>query len=1144
MPPKKGGGKKSKNDEWDDEAAERKLASLMAKKEDEEIDWDAESDDEPVQPIKPTAGKKTAFAMLMDDDNDDDDSDAKSHSDAEEVEKVEDKKPQKQEKKTEKKVDGPAQTKQDKKKGKKGKKGKQEDDDDLDAILANLEMSEKSAPAGKTKKKGGKKDEPESAVTVEGSKGGTPASTESAPVGSAPVVDVPETTEVAGDEGKKKKKKKKDKKKGEVEDEQEKEEKEEEAKEEVKEQAGGDAEEGEDEDDVVKDKKKKKKDKKKDKKKADKEEKDEGKGKKKKHVDMIKELLRAKQEAEEAELRRQKEEEERLEAIAKAKEEEERLAKERREAKKAKEKAAIERKKAEGTYLTAAQKEKQRIAAAKLAAAGLAKPAPTAVSDQVIYANLDRRAKKKLQEQRMKEQQLREQKEKEEAAAKLAKEAETPPPSKEETPESKSPTPAKEELLDDWEMAEEETNKTVEESEKTEMKPASRVVTATSDEKSLTAKSEESEEESSEEESESDEESESEEESSSDDESPKAKITKEEQMDLVRQRLAKRRELAESKRSTDNLRAPVICVLGHVDTGKTKMLDTIRRTNVQDGEAGGITQQIGATQVPADAIKERCKQVRDFTPELVKIPGFLIIDTPGHESFSNLRSRGSSLCDFAILVVDIMHGLEPQTIESLKLLLKRKTPFVVALNKIDRLYGYESNPRKDVYQHMKSQPQNTQLEFKERYEKIVGEFAEQAINVCLSNQNKNVDEYVSMVPTSAYLGDGIGNLMAFIVATTQKYYAEKLSFCEELDATVMEVKAIPGLGTTIDVILVNGRLKVGDIIVITGTDGAIMTPIRELLMPQPLKELRVKNEYGHYKEIQGAQGVKVLAKGLEKALAGLPLFVAHKVDEIDFLKQEAEAQLSQALMSIKKKREGVYVQASTLGSLEALLEFLKTQKIPYSNVNIGPVHKKDVQKAAAMLEHKPEFACILAFDVKIERDAQLYADQEKVKIFQADIIYHLEDNFLKYREELRLKARRENEHLAIFPCKLRVLPQHVFNARNPIVCGVSVEAGQLKRGTPICVPSKDCIFLGSVASIERNHEEIQLAKAGDEVCIKIENTTGEAPKLYGRHFNHEDPLVSRISRDSIDACKTYFRDDLTRADWQLVVELKRLLDIH
>uniref|UniRef100_A0A183D0H3 Tr-type G domain-containing protein n=1 Tax=Gongylonema pulchrum TaxID=637853 RepID=A0A183D0H3_9BILA len=241
----------------------------------------------------------------------------------------------------------------------------------------------------------------------------------------------------------------------------------------------------------------------------------------------------------------------------------------------------------------------------------------------------------------------------------------------------------------------------------------------------------------------SEEESDEEEEESSEDELD-GRESKEQLMEKVRARLQKRREQAEAKRSTDNLRAPVICVLGHVDTGKTKMLDTIRRTNVQDGEAGGITQQIGATQVPAAAIVERTKMVRDFNGSAMKIPGFLIIDTPGHESFSNLRSRGSALCDYAILVVDLMHGLEQQTLESLKLLRKKGTPFVVALNK--------------------------------------------GINVALANENPDPSEYFSMVPTSAFLGDGIGNVMAHIVNESQNRIAEQLAFCEELECTVMEVK--------------------------------------------------------------------------------------------------------------------------------------------------------------------------------------------------------------------------------------------------------------------------------------------------------------------------------------------------------------------
>lgn len=224
----------------------------------------------------------------------------------------------------------------------------------------------------------------------------------------------------------------------------------------------------------------------------------------------------------------------------------------------------------------------------------------------------------------------------------------------------------------------------------------------------------------------------------------------------------------------------------------------------------------------------------------LKVPGLLIIDTPGHESFSNLRSRGSSLCDIAILVVDIMHGLEPQTIESINLLKSRKTPFIVALNKIDRLYDWQTMSRKDVRDILKAQASNTQLEFEQRTKSVILQFAEQGLNAALFYENPDMRSYVNLVPTSAVTGEGMGNLLALIVEISQNKLAKRLMYSEELQATVLEVKAISGLGTTIDVILVNGSLREGDTMILAGTDGPIVTQIRSLLMPQPMKELRVK----------------------------------------------------------------------------------------------------------------------------------------------------------------------------------------------------------------------------------------------------------------------------------------------------------------
>nr|XP_018899870.1 PREDICTED: eukaryotic translation initiation factor 5B [Bemisia tabaci] len=847
-----------------------------------------------------------------------------------------------------------------------------------------------------------------------------------------------------------------------------------------------------------------------------KEEKDSGKGKGpgKKALAAMQEALRKMREEEE---KAQREEEERIRAIEeaeKARQEQLRVEQERKEKKKQKEKERKERLKAEGKYLTPKQKADRARALAlveALKAQGLVigekKPKSAHKKSDPHYNSHDKNTDAQ--------------------AAQSEVEVKIVDVKKEESEEKED------EIKDSWDMISSEEEEEEEAADKAEKAKAE-----TSElEKKMDGVKVKSD-------SESEDESGSDDSGSEDDDSDDSEGDKNEnRLQKIKQRIQKRRDKAEKKRSLDVLRAPIVCVLGHVDTGKTKILDKLRRTNVQDGEAGGITQQIGATNVPIDAIKEQGKIVKGFSQMELRVPGLLIIDTPGHESFSNLRNRGSSLCDIAILVVDIMHGLEPQTIESINLLKNKKTPFVVALNKIDRLYDWNSTPKKDIRETIKAQAPNTIVEFERRTKEVILQFAEQGLNAALFYENPDTRSYVSLVPTSAITGEGMGNILALIVEICQNMLAKRLMFSEELQATVLEVKAISGLGTTIDAILVNGYLREGDTMVLAGTEGPIVTQIRSLLMPQPLKELRVKNAYIDHKEVKAAQGVKIAAKELEKAIAGLNLYVAQQPDEVEVLTKEVSHELKSALSHIKVHDRGVYVQASTLGSLEALLEFLRSSKIPYCSFRIGPVVKKDVMKASTMLEHESRYATILAFDVKVERDAQELADAVGVKIFQADIIYHLFDKFTAYTEELKQKKRDEFKSIAVFPCKLRVLPQFIFNSRDPIVMGVMIEAGIVKEGTPICVPSKEFVELGIVTGIESNHKPVESARKGQEVCIKIEPIPGEAPKMFGRHFDEKDMLVSKISRQSIDACKDYFRDDLVKTDWQLMVELKKMFEI-
>lgn len=602
------------------------------------------------------------------------------------------------------------------------------------------------------------------------------------------------------------------------------------------------------------------------------------------------------------------------------------------------------------------------------------------------------------------------------------------------------------------------------------------------------------------------------------------------------------------ERAGSAYRSPIVCILGHVDTGKTSLLDKVRRTSVQAGEAGGITQQIGATFFPHDSLVESISRVP--RPLEVEVPGLLIIDTPGHESFNNLRQRGSSLCDIAILVVDMMHGLEPQTIESLEILRSRKCPFVVALNKVDRLFQWKASADRSIRDALKAQKDSVRSEFEDRWARVNLQLSENGINSSLYWENKDPRQYVSVIPTSAHTGEGVPDLLFNLVKLSQSMLTQRVTYRPELQCTVLDVRTVEGLGTTVDVMLINGVLREGDRIVVCTLGGAVVSHIRSLVTPHPLRELRVKGDYLHHKQLRGSMGIKLCATGLEEAVAGTNIVVIRDnepEEEIARIKRDIMKDFDDVVKGFECQAEGVYVMSSTLGSLEALMVFLKESKIPVAQVAIGEVRLIDVRKASIMLEKKhTEYAVILAFDVKVSPEAQEEADHLGIRIMTAEIIYHLFDQFKAYIDAIRnaQRAAALSSNDAVFPCVIQIIPEFVFNKKGQLVFGVNIVDGSLRLGTPLCVADKGNLEIGRVISIEKEHKAVEKANRGDSVAIKIDTANSPNPTTtFGRHFDHTSKLYSVINRKTIDSLKEFFKEQMRKEDWLLVIELKRLFNI-
>lgn len=554
----------------------------------------------------------------------------------------------------------------------------------------------------------------------------------------------------------------------------------------------------------------------------------------------------------------------------------------------------------------------------------------------------------------------------------------------------------------------------------------------------------------------------------------------------------------ESELSTDQLpspklRPPIVCVVGHVDAGKTKLLDAIRMTNIGEKEAGGITQSIGAT--------------------FIESPPLLLIDTPGHESFYNLRECGTNACDIAVVVVDITQGLKPQTIESLKLLRETKTPFVVALNKTDLLYGWKQVVDLD------SQEPNVQIEFRDKLDKIICQFAEQGFNAVLVTENKNVKKYVSIVPVSANQGYGIRFLCQVVSKLSEKLLHKQLIAKPELECIVLDVNFTKSFGFVMDTILVNGILKKDSLFIVNGRNGPIKSKIKSLIRGDTSFNL-----------INQSTAVRIIADSIDMVIPGSRLYVYNASNM-----KEYEEKVVGVIESIDTVPGGVHIQSKSFGGIIAFAHFLEGNKISIGSWGIGNLNKIDLRKVVV-----GGGKVVLAFDIPISKDSLAFAKENTIQIFSDKVIYKLLEKYNKYQEDLLEQLRRESVESAVFPCRLEILENYVFNIRNPIICGVRVVEGIVKVGTPVCI-SKKGLELGKIVSIEKDHSPVKEGKAGDQLAVKIEGSEYE----LGRHFMIDDQLVSQISRKSIDALKNvYSQKDLKREIWMLVAQLKKELHIE
>ena len=572
-------------------------------------------------------------------------------------------------------------------------------------------------------------------------------------------------------------------------------------------------------------------------------------------------------------------------------------------------------------------------------------------------------------------------------------------------------------------------------------------------------------------------------------------------------------------------RQPIVVVLGHIDSGKTSLLDKIRGTAVQSREAGGITQHIGASFFPIETLEQLCGNLLQKVGGKIDIPGILVIDTPGHAVFTNLRNRGGSASDISILVIDAMKGIEVQTRESLDILRKRKVPFLIALNKLDTVPGWR--PSSSLTSSLKQLDETTQNNLDGRIYNVVGELSRYGIQSEAFYRLQDPQKQVAIVPVSAKTGEGIPELISLLIGLTQSYLKQKLTVSDDTRGIVLEVTEEPGLGDTANIILTDGVLNKHDEIAVAKKDGAVTTKIKAIFMPKPLDEMRdPRDKFTPVDQVVAASGVKISTSDLDGVLGGSPI-IGITDGNIDSVKNEIESEIKSIF--VETDSVGIIVKADTLGSLEAVVDTLKENAISISTADTGMVSRKDVVKAQVITETNKYLGSILAFGVKVLDDAKDEANKNGIRIFSQPVLYDLVDEYRDWVTSDKENMQKTELDSIMMPCKFQLIKGMVFRRNGPAVCGVEILGGSLKQKSIIINSTGKEV--GVIKQIEDNGENIKQAAKGSEVAVSMNEP------VIGRTIREGEILYSLPNDIGVRLLKERYHDSLSDDESNILDEI-------